>query len=104
MTYSQDLREKALDYVESGSSPEKASSIFGVSSRTIWNWIRRKKQGVLKAKAYETSPRKIDNALLIRCIKERPDAYLSEIAEEFGVVPSAIFYACKRLRITLKKR
>jgi len=29
---------------------------------------------------------------------------LREIVEEFKVDPSAIFYACKRLKITLKKR
>ncbi len=103
MTYSLDLREKALDYVESGGTQLQAASIFGVSTRTIWNWIQRKKQGILKSKAYETSPRKIDDDLLIQYIKECPDAYLWELAEKFDVVPSAIFYACKRLKIYLKK-
>ncbi|WP_079979806.1 IS630 transposase-related protein [Neochlamydia sp. S13] len=29
---------------------------------------------------------------------------LREIAEAFGVIIAAVFYACKRLKITLKKR
>ena len=104
MTYSQDLRKKALDYVESGGSQTSAANIFGVTSRTIWNWIQRKKQGNLGPKKYETSPRKIDNEQLIKFIKEHPDAYLREIADVFDVDPSTVFYACKRLKITLKKR
>ena len=104
MTYSQDLRKKAVEYVESGKSQIEAAVVFGVTSRTIWNWIQRKKQGSLKPKSYETSPRKIDNNRLIQYLKQHPDAYLREIAEEFGVDPSAVFYACKRLKLTLKKR
>ena len=104
MTYSLDLRKKALDYVESGGSQTQAASIFGVSARTIWNWIQRKKRGKLEAKTYKVPYRKIDNDLLIQYIQECPDAYLWELAEKFDVVPSAIFYACKRLKISLKKR
>ncbi|WP_249274813.1 IS630 transposase-related protein [Candidatus Protochlamydia amoebophila] len=29
---------------------------------------------------------------------------MKEIAKEFNVDPSSIFYACKKLKITLKKR
>ena len=104
MTYSLDLRKKAIEYVESGGSQRSAANIFGVSSRTIWNWIQRKKRGELEAKKYETSPRKIDDEQLKQFIKKYPDAYLREIAEQFDVDPSAIFYAFKRLNITLKKR
>jgi transposase len=64
----------------------------------------KKKQGILKPKELNRSPRKIDNDLLINYIKERPDAYLREITETFNVDAFSIFYACKRLKITLKKR
>lgn len=104
MTYSEDLRKKATEYVESGHSQVEAATVFGVTSRTIWNWIQRKKNGSLKPKDYERPPRKIDNDRLIQFLKENPDAYLKEIADEFQVDPSAVFYACKRLNITLKKR
>ena len=43
MTYSLDLRKKALDYVESGHSQLEAAAVFGVTSRTIWNWIQKKR-------------------------------------------------------------
>ncbi len=40
----------------------------------------------------------------MKYLEKNPDAYLREIADEFGVTIQAIFYACKRLKITLKKR
>jgi len=64
MTYSEDLRKKAIEYVEAGHSQVKAATVFGVTSRTIWNWIQRKKNGSLKPKDYERPPRKIDFATL----------------------------------------
>jgi len=104
MTYSTDLRKRVLKYVEDGGSKEDAVNIFGVCMKTIWNWIKRNKQGNLPPKIKEVRPRKIDNDRLKKCIEDNPDAYLREIAEEFDVTASAVFYACKRLRITLKKR
>ena len=47
MAYSHDLRIKALDYIEKGGSKEDASRIFGITLRTLFNWIKRKKQGCL---------------------------------------------------------
>ena len=86
MTYSEDLRQKATEYVESGHTQiEEAAAMFGVTSRTIWDWIQRKRNGLLKPKSYERPPRKINNERLIRFLKENPDAYLREIAEEFQV-------------------
>lgn len=104
MTYSIDLRERTVKYVEEGHSVREASSIFGVSIRIIWTWIRRKKEGKLPPEKRKRSPRKIKNELLIEFIESNPDAYLREIADHFGVTLQAIFYACKRLKITLKKR
>lgn len=104
MTYSHDLRKKALDYIENDGSRQLASEIFGVTTRTIQNWIHRQKLGILPAKIRRSSPSKIDNDKLKKYIEEHPDHYLREIAKEFGSTLQAIFYACKRLKITLKKR
>ena len=104
MTYSTDLRKRVVEYVENGGSPKDAVSIFGVSPRSIWTWTRRKKDGILPPKKRQANPRKIDTNLLIKYIEDHPDAYLREIADEFGVTIPAVFYACKRLRISLKKR
>lgn len=105
MAYSYDLRTKALDYIEKGGSKVQAGQIFGVTVQTLLNWVKRKKQGNLAPDATrERSPQKLDTEKLKAYIEKHPDNYLREIAEEFGVTITAVFYACKRLKITLKKR
>ena len=103
MAYSNDLRERVLKYVENGNSKVEAAGIFGVCLKTIWNWIERKKQGDISPKKKVILPKKIDSECLLQFVRTNPDAYLREIAEEFGVTIPAVFYACKRLKITLKK-
>lgn len=104
MTYSIDLRKRVLEYIGKGFSVKEAVVVFGVSIRSIMTWGKRKKEGILPPKVREAKPRKIDNILLMKYLEKNPDAYLREIADEFGVTIQAIFYACKRLKITLKKR
>jgi transposase len=105
MVYSHDLRMKALSYIENGGSKEEACQIFGITLRTLFNWIKRKKQGCLAPnQKRQRKSYKIDEEKLKAYIKEHPDAYLREIAHAFEASISAIFYACKRLKINLKKR
>lgn len=104
MTYSLDLRKKALKYLENGGTREATSKIFGVTSRTLANWLRKQKQQDLAPKKRRPSPSKIDSDKLKEYIQKHPEAYLREIAKEFCSSLQAIFYACKRLNITLKKR
>jgi transposase len=93
-----------MQFVETGGCKKEAVKIFGVCLKTIWNWIKRKKEGNLAAKVRVTPSRKIDEQLLLKFIDSHPDAYLREIADHFGVTIQAIFYACKRHKISLKKR
>jgi transposase len=105
MTYSNDLRIKALDYIEKGGSKEEASQIFGITIRTLFNWIKRKKTGCLApSKRKERTPHKIDIEKLRAYLQEYPDAYLREIAQFMGAPVTTVFYACKRMKFNLKKR
>jgi len=104
MTYSYDLRLKVLNYLEKGGSKEEARKIFGITTRTMLNWIKRKNRGYLAPTKRSHGSYKIDEEKLKHYIQKHPDHYLREIAETFGVRLESIFYACKRLKITLKKR
>jgi len=104
MAYSTDLRKRTLEYVEPGNPQTEAVNLFGVSLKTVWNWVKQKKEGQTSPKKKDVLPRKIDEQRLLHYVKNNPDAYLREIAEIFQVTEAAIFYACKRLKITLKKR
>ncbi|GAB4192843.1 MAG: hypothetical protein Tsb0015_15350 [Simkaniaceae bacterium] len=78
--------------------------IFGVTSRILFHWIKRKKEGCLAPKkTKDRRSHKIDEEKLRLYIEEHPNSYLREIAEFFGTTIAAVFYACKRLKITLKK-
>ena len=104
MVYSLDLRKKALSYIENGASLTETSRIFGVTTRTLSNWLQRQKQQDLAPKMHGSSPSKIDNDKLIKYIETHPDSCLREIAEVFSTTLQGIFYGCKRLKITLKKK
>jgi transposase len=104
MTYSLDLRNKVLKYIENGKTWSSASQTFGVAMRTVAHWVKRKKQNTLSPEARPTGSYKIDENHLKDFIAKKPDAYLREIAEEFKTTIPAVFYACNRSKITLKKR
>lgn len=104
MVYSIDLRKKAIEYIQKGGNRTDASKIFGVTTRTLSNWIRREQQQDLAPRMKGSNPSKIDNEKLKQYVKDHPDSYLREIAKAFHSSVSAVFYACQRLKITLKKR
>jgi transposase len=105
MVYSHDLRKKALDYINQGKSKAETSRIFGITVQTLITWCKRKNQGKLAPNTTRNrQPQKLEVEKLKAYIAKNPDSYLREIAEEFKVTTSAVFYACKRLKITLKKR
>ena len=47
--------------------------------------------------------RKLDPEKLKTYFAQNPDAYLREAAEEFDCCETTITYACRKLKITLKK-
>tara|TARA_B100002052_G_scaffold248773_1_gene235720 strand:- start:509 stop:877 length:369 start_codon:yes stop_codon:yes gene_type:complete len=104
MTYSFDLRKKALEYLKKGNSKKATALIFGVTTRSLTNWEKREKKGNLAPNKRKTGSYKFNDQDLINYIQENSDAYLHEISKHFCTTPQAIFYACKRLKITLKKR
>jgi len=104
MTYSLDLREKALKYLDKVGNRQQVVEAFNITLRTLERWIRRKRDNCLSPKQRRSSPSKIDDQKLRLFVQKHSDAYLREIAKEFGTTLQAVFYACKRLKISLKKR
>ena len=101
MPYSLDLRKKVVNYVEKGGSITKAAQVFGIGRTTIYRWLNRKD---LKATQVTHRQRKLNWKALERDVQENPDAKLIERAKKFGVHPSAICYALKKIEITRKKK
>ena len=58
MVYSIDLRKKALEYIANGGKRTEASKIFGVTTRTLTNWLSRQKQQDLAPRMKGSNPSK----------------------------------------------
>ncbi len=103
-SYSIDLRERVLQYLEKNTNRKAASLLFQVGIATIYRWISRKKEkGNVEPLRRPYAYKKIDDQKLIAYIEKNPDHFLSEINKHFNLTPQAIFYALKRLKITRKK-
>lgn len=105
MSYSEDFRKRTIEYRKEGHTLEKTSEVFKVSITTIRKWEKQlREEGNLKTKTPKRPFKKIAPDKLKKYIEEHPDAYLREIAEEFGCCINAVSKALKRLKITRKKR
>ena len=74
MTYSHDLRIKALDYAIRCGSNLIASQVFGITTQTLSNLLKLKKQDKLVPKKKQRKPSKVDSEKLKSYIQEHPDA------------------------------
>jgi putative transposase len=99
MSYSIDYRRRVVEFVEQGGSKLEAARIFNISHATIYNWLGR---SGLEPKARGLCDRKLKKSDLAAHIKKFPDAFLRERAVHFGVDPSTICVAMKKLKISKK--
>lgn len=105
MTYSTDLREKVLQFVEKCGSITEGARLFGISKPTIYNWLKLKeKEGSLAAKRPKRPWRKIIPSVLMVLLEKHPDWTLKEYGEYFGMTQPSVSNAFARLKITRKKR
>jgi transposase len=104
MAYSKDFRRRAMEYMDAGHTYKELYEAFKIYPSRIAEWRRLEAEtGSLDTQYPKTRVRKIDLQKLEQAIKEKPDAYLHELAKEFDCTKQAIFYAIKRLKISYKK-
>jgi transposase len=104
MAYSVDFRKRALDFMAEGHTYTELYEAFKIYPATIEDWRKLLAEtGSLKPQYKQTRKRKIDKEELARAVKEKPDAYLHELAKQFDCTKQAIFYALEKLNQTYKK-
>lgn len=104
MSYDIKLRQRAIEYWEEGHSKRATAAVFKVSATTLQNWkAQLKESGSLEPRKRRETWRKIDPSRLTEYVRQHPDAYLKEIAEEFGCTDVAVLAALRRMKITRKK-
>ena len=105
MSYSLDLRERVITFIEEGGSKVDAARIFDVSRNTIYSWLTKKaERGTLKDDPPKRGWKKINPEALIAYVNQNPDLTLAEYARHFGASAPSVCLAFKRLKITRKKR
>ena len=105
MSYSKDLRERVIAYLQAGHTQEETSIIFKVGTTTIKNWLALLSEtGSLDKRPLDRSPSKFETEKLNTYIEENPNALLKDIAKQFGGTATGAFHALNREKITLKKR
>jgi transposase len=104
MAYGMDFKKRAVAYKQEGHTFKQLREAFGIPSETYYQWEKKLKNGYYEIKTERTRNRKIDKEDLKRSVALKPDAYLYESAQKYDCTDSAVFYALKKLKITLKKR
>jgi transposase len=100
MAYSLDFRKRVFAVKEKeGLTFSETSKRFHVPMNTLFRWQRR-----IEPKTKRNKPAtKIDMKALRRDIRKYPDKFQYERAREFGVTQGAIWFALKRMNISVKK-
>jgi transposase len=105
MAYSIDLRQRVINFIESGASKSSASKIYKVGLKTIDRWIFLKKEtGNLTPRPYKGGTKsKIQPSELKEYMLKNTDKTLQEMAKEFNVSVSAIYRSLKKMGYVYKK-
>ena len=105
MAYSIDFIQRAVSYKHEGHTLKQLREAFGIPAETYYDWKEKLENGFeFGTKAKGERRRKIDKDALKHAVEQTPDAFLWELAEQFNCTSTAIFYALKKLNITVKKR
>lgn len=105
MSYSIDLRERVIKFIEDGGSKTEATRIFAVCRDTIYGWLKKKaEKGTLKDDPPKRNWKKIDPSALLAYVEQNPDLTLAEYGNHFGASSPSVHKALKKLKITRKKR
>ena len=105
--YSQDLRDKAFKFLDSGETRRSVSKRLSIHERTLGNWISRRKQTGSYAEKIPNRDacRRVlkDISKLIAYVKSNPHATQEEIGKHFGCSKSVVNSRLKEAGFSYKK-
>src|SRR5258706_1322360 len=105
MSYSIDLRERVIKFIEKSGNKTKAAKVFNISRTTIHEWLLKKtKTGTLEDAKPKRGWKKLEPKALISYVQSHPEATLREYADHFKASVPSVCLALKKLKITRKKR
>ena len=111
--YSDDLRERVVEAIETGDTREEVAELFGLSLSTVGRFIRRKREtgSVSPAKfgGYKQYALEPHTARVKELVAAQPDGTLLEFQADLAkdkvtVSQSAIFRFLRHLNLSYKKK
>ena len=103
-SYSNDLRKKVIDYIESGNSQRSAAFRFKISATSVNIWWRRyREEGNYQAKKNPGAKPKVDIVKLEEYCLKNPSTRLIDIGKEFGITDVGALYWLRKLGYSYKK-
>jgi len=107
MAHSIQTRTRAIELLNEGYTQKKVSELLKVGTTSIKRWKKEiEEYGDIRC-FYCTDNRiapKLPYDKLLEYYEENDDELLKETALHFNCTPSAVHRACKRYKITYKKR
>ena len=83
--YSVELRTRALAYLDKGEKRQKVCDVFGISRKTLFNWIKPSREDTgdvqIKTRPKVQLTRKLHREALLAYLEKYPDHYNREIAQ-----------------------
>jgi len=107
MAHAIELRTRAVELLKEGHTQGFISKLLNVGTTSIKRWKQEIEEFGRIRFNYDISNRvapKLNPEKLMEYIKNNNDALLKEIAAHFNCTAPAVFYACERNKITLKKK
>jgi transposase len=103
--HSNDLRQRAVDFVKQGNTKTDAIKIFKIARQTLYDWLKLDKLGKLTTVKPFTGARKSKVSLLEfqTFLEQNPDLYYREIAKEFKISIPQACRLTRKLNFTVKK-
>ena len=94
--YSNDLRKKAINYLNQGKSQKEVSEVFGIHRNTLHRWCARyRKEGSYTARRRLGRRRKLSYSEVELFVQDNPDTKLSNIGSKFAI---SAWHACRILK------
>ena len=105
MAYSIDFRKRAIAFWDKGHTKEELYEAFEIYPSRINDWKRLLREtGSLEPQYLKTREGKINLKKLEQELERKPDLTLPELAKIFNCTKQSVDAACKKLKITRKKR
>lgn len=103
--YSEDLKERAVKYVEMGNSYRDASIIFGATAEAIRNWHKRYLSlGHVRNYPHLGKAPRISCEIFVEYVKEHPNQTLADIGFHFNMTNVGALYYMRKTGMSYKKK